>query len=111
MRIFFAAMEASCGWWNRPDDTRMGGGRTSLHAKVPFEGGTSRISQTSCQLQAGSESAWEIDFGTLLDECFSHLFHALLQGLLLVVPMSLGVLPHIIRDLHRAEVRPAHGAE
>src|ERR1035441_1583587 len=80
MRMRFAAMETSCGWWSRPDYARM-------------------------------DLSLEVNFSTLLHESLRHLLHALLQGLFLVVSVALCVLPHVLCDFHRAEVRAAHGTE
>src|SRR3712207_5797825 len=37
--------------------------------------------------------------------------HSALQRLVLGQPLLLGILAHVLRDLHRAEVRAAHRAE
>src|ERR1700694_1894305 len=52
-----------------------------------------------------------IDFAAALHELDGLGFHALRQRFLLRNALRLGILPHVLRDLHRAEVRAAHRAE
>jgi len=47
----------------------------------------------------------------LLHELDGFLLHALLQGLAFLEAMTRGVVPHVLGDLHGAEVGAAHGAE
>src|SRR5215212_2529621 len=52
-----------------------------------------------------------INLRSCCDELRSLLFHTLLQSRLLVQFFLRGVLAHVLRDLHGAEVRAAHRAE
>ncbi len=59
----------------------------------------------------GGGSRLRVNLGTLLDELTGLFFHALLQGLLLGDALLGGVFADVFGDLHRAEVRTAHGTE
>src|SRR4029077_4367707 len=57
------------------------------------------------------ESGLLVDLGALLHELDRLLLHALFQRALLGQTLLLGVFAHVLRDLHRAEMRTAHRAE
>src|SRR6185436_4196255 len=61
-------------------------------------------------LGAGGEFAL-VDFGAGGDELGGLLLHPFGEGRLLVELILRGVVPDLLRDLHRAEVRAAHRAE
>src|SRR5438034_11360225 len=52
-----------------------------------------------------------IDAGAAVAELGRLLSHPRLERALFLEPVHRGVLAHVLRDLHRAEVRPAHRAE
>ena len=52
-----------------------------------------------------------INLRPLLHEFHRLGFHAFLQGLLFRKFLAGGVVPDFLRDLHRAEMRAAHGTE
>ena len=52
-----------------------------------------------------------VNFRALFGELLALLFYAFLDGYLFRDRLLDGVLPHVFADLHRTEVRAAHGAE
>ena len=58
----------------------------------------------------------EVNLAAHVFKLLGHLVHAFegfdgIEGLFLIIGKPVRVIAHILRDFHRAEFRPAHGAE
>src|SRR5688500_17972994 len=58
-----------------------------------------------------SGSALQVNLRTLLAELYGLGLQAALECFLIGQPLFRRIVAHVLRDLHRAEVRPAHRAE
>jgi len=80
----------------------------NIHPKKQKGGSTSRLSIATANRQ---DSDLAINLCSGLDELDGFDFHPLLQRIGFGDTLSRRIFAHVLRNLHRAEVRAAHGAE